>query len=128
VEDVASTDEVTSITVDDGTVFWTEGSPVDYTGALKSVVFGEAPVELANELDLPDSVVVDGNDVYWVTRGVHPEPGSIMKVDRAGGTPVTVASGFAGPDSIAIDDTSVYCTVWGDDPIAGQGTVVKLPK
>ena len=73
---------------------------------------------LANNLNNPMGIAVDGTNVYWVDEGA----GTVMSVPLAGGAPKTLASGQNKPWAIAVDATGIYWTNNGD------GTVRVLAK
>ena len=85
----------------------------------KMAIDGGAPVILASEQGGPDTVAVEGANVYW-TNGAN---GTVMTVPVVGGTPSTLASGQPGADHTAVDATSVYWTTSGGD----GGAVVRAP-
>ena len=81
---------------------------------------------VASGLAGPNSLVADSTSVYWVNLGTSTDLGSVMKVDRSGGTPTTIASGYTFPRSITADTTHIYWTVSGKG--MGDGMIVKLKK
>jgi hypothetical protein len=73
---------------------------------------GGGVVTLASGQDKPDSIAVDGANVYWanVADGYSGTHGAIMKVPIGGGTPVALASGQSDPSDLATDGVNVYWT------------------
>jgi hypothetical protein len=72
---------------------------------------------LASGQSGPGGIALDDTHVYWANQG-----GSIMRVEKTGGTPMELASGLQVPESVAVDNTHVYWT----DP--GAGTISKVAK
>jgi hypothetical protein len=65
----------------------------------------------------PGGIAVDATHVYWANQG-----GTIVKMEKGGGTPVELASGQSVAESVAVDETHVYWTAPGD------GTVMRVAK
>jgi hypothetical protein len=60
------------------------------------------PLVIASGLDLPSSVAVDDNSVYFSQYG------AVMKVDKLSGSVITLASGLNAPLSVKLDSMNVY--------------------
>lgn len=78
---------------------------------------------LAEGLNVPDSLVLIGNDVYFLNYGPEDGLGSLMRVPIAGGTAQTVAANLTRPFSITADANNLY---WQAEDGKGSGIVVKL--
>lgn len=71
---------------------------------------------------IPVALAVDGQAVYWTTRGEIHGAGSILTVSLDGGTPVTIASAVSEPEGLALDQQYVY---WSDSE---EGTIRRAAK
>lgn len=77
------------------------------------------PLALARDQQHPSAIALDEDAVYW-TDAVA---GTVMKVDRRGGTPVALARRLRCPLSLAVDATSVWVTTHDED-----GAVLRIGK
>ena len=77
---------------------------------------------LAEGLNLPASLVVEGGYVYFLNYGPEDGQGSLMRVSAGGGSPETVVGGLTRPLSIASDGNSLY---WQAEDGKGGGIVEK---
>lgn len=92
-------------------------------GSLNAIpLAGGVPTTLASGLDEPNSLAVDGTNVYWTDA----QDGTVKAVPLAGGTVTTLATGQNGPGSVAVNGTHVY---WVDsgDPNLANGSVNEVP-
>jgi hypothetical protein len=74
---------------------------------------------LAERLDAPTKLVLDGEYLYWVntSNGSH---GSVMRVAKNGGQPQVLAVEQVFPVGLVVDAHYVYWTNTGIDAAAGQ--------
>jgi hypothetical protein len=72
------------------------------------------------------SLVVDGNDLYWLEHGdLMDGPGRLMRMRTCGGEPAQVAPTANYPGSLVIDDAQAYWTGW--DPSTQIGSLATAP-
>lgn len=72
---------------------------------------------LAEGLDVPTQLVLDGDYLYWVNTSSH---GSVMRVAKTGGLPQILAAEQVFPVSLVVDAYDVYWTNTGIDAATGQ--------
>jgi hypothetical protein len=122
---LASTEDfISAIVTDSDGVYWLEDGPCSEDSgvcASGSVVAafrgGAAPVTLASGQPGPGWMAVDPTHVYW-TNGGNPSSfgtGTVMRVEKMGGTPTTIASGQT-PSGVAVNATDLY---WANDVYTG---------
>jgi hypothetical protein len=119
-----------AVVLDGTNVYWAnEGttqcpqSPYCHGGSMNSVpVGGGSYSTLVSDLNAPDSVAVDGTNVYWT----DPEDQTVNQAPLAGGDTIVLASGQNGPRSVAVDGSNVYWVDTGD-PNKANGVVQKVP-
>ncbi len=94
-------------TLDAASVYW---SDTVHGTIMKAPKGGGTPVTLATGQELPQSLTVDADSVYWVSWAVNAhKPPWLAKVAKTGGAPVTLASSDGeGLGQIAVDATGVY--------------------
>ena len=90
-------------------------------------------MHLAEQLNGPETMAVDGTHVYWTDPGPSsstsvPTPGTILRVPLAGGTPENLAGNTIGPFGIAVDDTNVYWVEQFTATSLNGGRVLTIPK
>src|SRR5262245_38148495 len=102
----------TAIAIDGASVYWTDLG--DWTIRRDREV-------LASRQRGPVAIAVDARSVYWVNQG----DGSVMKIDKAGGSPVVLASRQNNPIAIAVGPDAVY---WANQGTSGweDGAIVKV--
>jgi hypothetical protein len=121
------TTAVTDIAVNATHVYFT----MQNEGTVSRVSRNGGPVEtLASSQPLPERLVLDGNNVYWVNWGTgnggNNLDGSVMKLPLAGGKPVALATMEPFPQDLAVDGTNVYWTNVVGLGLA-SGAVMKVP-
>jgi hypothetical protein len=80
---------------------------------------GGAAITLASGQDRPESIAVQGSNVYWTNSG------DVLKVPASGGTIVTMASNQSYPGAIAVTADSIY---WANSGAAlDDGAVLRMP-
>lgn len=72
---------------------------------------------LAEGLDTPTQLVLDGDFLYWVNTSSH---GSVMRVAKTGGLPQVLATEQVFPVSLVVDAYDVYWTTTGINAATGQ--------
>jgi hypothetical protein len=86
-------------------------------------------VILASGQEEPAAIAIDATSVYWANVGSSAGMGSIMKVDKGGGTPVTLADKQNVPGgAIALDAASIYWINMGTPPSFTDGSVWTVTK
>ncbi len=99
-------------------VYWASNAPDG--GIFSAPLTGGAATAIVGQQPNPDSLAVDGTNVYFTTAG-NPT-GTVVMVPLDGGTPVTLATGQTSPAGISIDPNDVY---WADFAF---GRVLQLVK
>lgn len=105
-----------SLVVDDAFAYWSTE-----TAVYKVPVEGGAPVPVAGEQDLPQSLTRYGEDLNWVNRG----GGQVMRASGRSSALAVLAEGQETPIALAVDGKAVYWTVFGDGI---EGKVIRLEK
>ena len=126
---LASAGTVTSIAVDAGYLYFTDGDD----GTVGRVPVGGGPKTLlASGFALPRAIAVSGGNVYFSDEADLDADGSVNVVAADGSGAVTaIAAGITGPEQLAIIGGSLYWTVAGPPggveswPLGG-GAVVQL--
>ena len=74
---------------------------------------GTNPVQLAQDLDQPQGLAVDANNLYWANAG-----SSIMRAPlNSAFIPETIVTGQSVPVALAVDATHVYWSNFGNNTI-----------
>jgi hypothetical protein len=81
--------------------------PDDELGIVGMPASGGATTTLAKPQAKADSIVVDGDDVFWATKAGEPTF-EIGQVSKVGGSQITLASGPARYSSIAVERPYMY--------------------
>jgi hypothetical protein len=76
----------------------------------KVPLVGGDVITLAEGLDYPNSIAIDGEYVYWSELGFHSAGGSIKKMPKQGGAITTLIDGLGEVGGIALDNEYVYWT------------------
>lgn len=117
------------IAVDNNNVYFTEYGSWNVAAGLRNAdgtvslvpVSGGAIVQLATGLNGPQTIKVDGTNIYWTELANYiGGAGAIKQVPVVGGTITTLVSELSNSRNIAVDATSVY--YW-----SGYGTMSKVP-
>jgi hypothetical protein len=122
---LASGPQSSALVVDATNVYWAGNETVMSVPIKGGTVTTLAP---SPDLGVSPGIAVTATDLYWTN-----ERGTVMKVDKGGGTPVTVASGQNQPLGIAVDATSVYWTTYAlcagalDGAVTCSGSVMAVP-
>jgi hypothetical protein len=114
----ATQDEVSSLAVGDGSVFWSNSGPSSFEPAdfppdimnqgavVSSPIAGGTPGTLALSQDAPGPMALDDAAVYWMAGNTTfgdagPSAAQILSVPLGGGTVHTLLSGMGSPYAIA---------------------------
>lgn len=135
VEILGHSQKATGIAVDGTSVYWTDAQA--YTGGVYRASVGGAgdagagTTSIASAQDFPNGIVVDENNVYWVTSsGTSAAEGTVRYCPLAGcpsGTPITLAEKVAYPIDVTADSTALYISVNGIDGVM-DGAILKVAK
>jgi hypothetical protein len=87
---------------------------------LQQPATGGTVITLGTGQYYPNSVVVDGTNVYWTTGAGG--AGTVVSAPIGGGTPVTLAESQAEPASLAANSTTLFWVNYGD------GSIHSVPK
>jgi hypothetical protein len=79
---------------------------------------------LAANQDLPFTLQIVGDTIYWINYGSGKSAGSIMSVPKTGGSPKKVVSGLTQPYGLQFDQTNLYWEAIGE---TGKGIIEKFP-
>lgn len=112
-----TTQPALSIAVDDEYVYYVLGGISGVVGRDYRSISQSQPVILANQLNLPSQVVVDGSYVYFTENGGN----ALKRVSKLGGTVTTLAT-LEHPVGVYVDDQSAFVAA------EGAGQVVQVPK
>lgn len=122
----AKTRFIWKVALDEEFVYWLEGRT---TGAIKKKARSGDAAELTLTEGVPirgpQSLVADGDALYWTELGVTAGQGAVGKVGKAGGDAHLVAKNQVVPQDLAVDDAFVYWVNFGPTK---NGTVRKAAK
>jgi hypothetical protein len=79
---------------------------------------------LASNQDLPLTIQLVGDTLYWVNFGSAGGRGSIMSLPTTGGKPTEVVSGLTQAYGLQVDATNLY---WGSLDNMGKGLIEQRP-
>jgi hypothetical protein len=79
---------------------------------------------LANEQDLPLTIQMSGDTLYWLDFGSAKGAASLMSMPKTGGTPKQLAGNMTQAYGLQIDATTLY---WAAVDTSGAGTIVSMP-
>jgi hypothetical protein len=81
------------------------------------------PIPIATSRQMPQAVVVDGSNVYWLEPGSSPSSnGALLSCPLSGcpsNVPTVLVDILADPYGLAIDSTSLYVTCSGGGQVVG---------
>ena len=114
----AAQDVPVAIAADAERVYWVNPGLYRGTGGL---LRSDGP-PVANGLDFPSALALDGPDVYVAVTGAPDEPheGHVV-LERIGGQPVELAAGQQIPNAITVDRHRVYWASFGEIPLPNGG-------
>jgi hypothetical protein len=107
-----------SVAVDASDVYWLECPHTDQTvRVMKLAKAGGMPVQVASVVGgscdaKHGRLVLDGDTIHWVARGV-------WSIAKSGGTPVQISDDSAGPTSLAVTNDAVYWVSSGRNGYSG---------
>jgi hypothetical protein len=108
-----------AIALDDDHVYYTEG--VSPAGSIWRVAkAGGAPELVADDVDGPYDLAVDGDHVYCTEMN----RGRIVRYVKSGGAPEVLADGWVGTVELAIDDHDVYFSACSSGPCETVGIYI----
>lgn len=109
--------QINDMVINDGYIFWTEGATLD-EGAVRAVAVTGGDVFTATATgELPDSIFVTADYVYWGERG-----GSIKRILKTGGAIQTLHSGDDPINGIYVDGETLYFNMG-----TSNGSVWRMP-
>ena len=130
----------TSVAVDATHAYWLVSGGYDGTGAVtrpsicRKGLRSGAVETLATGLDGPTRLVLDGDDVVFVTEGSPPYSGhgAVSKVSKHGGAVTVLASSQTNPLGLSADGGYVYWSIVGPlvtppPPVCPKGTPCPIP-